>query len=44
MPTITTTHELLDRAIAGERLTLDDGLALLEHASFDELRAAALVA
>ena len=41
MPTVTTTQELLERAIAGQRLSLDDGLTLLEHAGFEELRQAA---
>ena len=41
MPTVITTQVLLERAIAGQRLSLDDGLTLLEHAGFEELRQAA---
>ena len=41
MPTITTTEELLARAVAGERLSLDDGLRLFTDAPDDELRTAA---
>ncbi|HKS69826.1 MAG TPA: cyclic dehypoxanthinyl futalosine synthase [Ktedonobacterales bacterium] len=41
MPTITTTEELLAKAVAGERLALDEGLRIFADAPDDELRAAA---
>jgi cyclic dehypoxanthinyl futalosine synthase len=41
MPTITTTEELLTRAAAGERLSLDDGQRIFLDAPDDALRAAA---
>ncbi|HEX8996909.1 MAG TPA: cyclic dehypoxanthinyl futalosine synthase [Ktedonobacterales bacterium] len=40
MPTVTTT-DLLERAVAGERLSFDDGMRLYQEAVFDELIAAA---
>jgi cyclic dehypoxanthinyl futalosine synthase len=41
MQTITTTDDLLQRAVAGERLSLEDGLRLYREASIDELTRAA---
>jgi cyclic dehypoxanthinyl futalosine synthase len=41
MPTITSTRELLDRAIAGGRLSLEEGMRLYQEASQDTLLAAA---
>jgi cyclic dehypoxanthinyl futalosine synthase len=41
MQTLTTTRELLDRAVVGERLSLEDGLRLYQDASDADLRAAA---
>ncbi|HEX5440088.1 MAG TPA: hypothetical protein VFW76_04345, partial [Ktedonobacterales bacterium] len=42
MPTITTTpDELLGHAIAGGRLSLDEGIHLYERATTDELKRAA---
>jgi cyclic dehypoxanthinyl futalosine synthase len=41
MPTTTSTRELLDRAIAGGRLSLEEGMWLYQEASQDELVAAA---
>jgi cyclic dehypoxanthinyl futalosine synthase len=41
MQTLTTPEHLLTRAVAGERLSLDDGLQLYEHASDEQLREAA---
>ena len=41
MATITSPGELLERAVAGNRLTLEDGLRLYQEASFEELREAA---
>jgi cyclic dehypoxanthinyl futalosine synthase len=41
MHTITTTGDLLERAVAGERLSLGDGLRLYQEASLDELARAA---
>ena len=41
MPAVTTADELLERALAGERLSLEDGLRLYQEASDDALRQAA---
>ena len=41
MPTIATSDELIERAAAGQRLTLDEGIKLYQEASDDTLRAAA---
>src|SRR5262249_46599952 len=41
MRTLISTRAVLDRAIAGERLSLDEGLHLLTGASFEELTQAA---
>ena len=41
MQTITTTGDLLERTVAGERLSLQDGLRLYQEASIDELTRAA---
>src|SRR5215467_106216 len=41
MPTITSTRELLDRAIAGGRLSLEEGMRLYQEAGQDTLLAAA---
>jgi cyclic dehypoxanthinyl futalosine synthase len=41
MPTVTSTTELLDRAVAGGRLTFDEGMRLYQQAGFDELCQAA---
>src|SRR5215475_426792 len=41
MQTITTTGDLLEHAVAGERLSLEDGLRLYQEASLDELTHAA---
>ena len=41
MQTLTPARELLERAVAGERLSLDDGMRLYAEAGDDELREAA---
>jgi cyclic dehypoxanthinyl futalosine synthase len=41
MRTLISTREVLDRAIAGERLSLEEGMRLLSEAGFDELTQAA---
>ena len=41
MRTLISTREVLDRAIAGERLSLEEGMHLLSEAGFDELTQAA---
>ena len=41
MPVLTTTEELLGRAVAGERLSLTEGMHLYERADGEQLRVAA---
>ena len=41
MRTLISTREVLDRTIAGERLSLEEGMRLLGEAGFDELTQAA---
>lgn len=41
MHTLTTVRELLDGAVAGERLSFDEGMRVYQEASFEDLRAAA---